>query len=104
MECLDGDVDWVYHYASYTKRVLHLSPAWRQTMPRTPSGWHTFGVDWEPGHLTFYFDGVSQGSTAQAATHPHYLIANLAVSTVISPPVQVPQTVAIDYVRVFKKK
>ncbi|MGZ4747632.1 MAG: glycoside hydrolase family 16 protein [Oryzihumus sp.] len=104
MECLQGDVEWVYHYAGYTKRVIHLPPAWHQRMPRTASGWHTFGVDWEPGHLTFYFDGVPQGSAAQSATHPHYLIANLAVSTVISPPVRVPQAVGIDYVRVFKKK
>ncbi|HEX8970919.1 glycoside hydrolase family 16 protein [Oryzihumus sp.] len=104
MECLGGDVQWHYNWDNYNRKVSNLTAAWHDTMPQTPSGWHTFGVDWEPGSMSFYYDGVSQGSVAQPATHPHYLILNLAVSNTISPPVLVPQTVSIDYVRVFTRR
>ena len=104
MECLGGDVQWHYSWDHYHHEATNLTEAWHNAMPHTASGWHTFGVDWEPGSMTFYYDGVSQGSVAQPATHPHYLVVNLAVSSRISPPVLVPQTVSIDYVRVFTRR
>ncbi|MGZ4742622.1 MAG: glycoside hydrolase family 16 protein [Oryzihumus sp.] len=104
MECLGSDVQWHYSWDHYHHEVTNLTSAWHNSMPHTATGWHTFGVDWEPGSMTFYYDGVSQGSVAQPARHPHYLILNLAVSSTISPPVLVPQTVSVDYVRVFTRR
>ena len=47
----------------------------------TSQGFHTYGVDWEPDHLTFYFDGqqVYQTATPWDMNTPMYMIANLAV-------------------------
>ncbi|MEV6968375.1 family 16 glycosylhydrolase [Hamadaea sp. NPDC051192] len=74
---------------------------------------HTFAVDWEPGAVTWYVDGIQYSRHTSAETngnpwvfdHPFFLILNVAVggnwpgspnaSTVF------PQTMTIDYVRVY---
>ena len=50
-------------------------------------GWHTFAADWEPGSVTFYYDGVSiGGSTTDISSSQMYLILNLATSTNVVTP------------------
>jgi beta-glucanase (GH16 family) len=42
-------------------------------------GWHTFSVDWEPSHVTWYFDGRVIMSVKQNVPHQNmYFVANLA--------------------------
>jgi serralysin len=47
----------------------------------TSTGYHTYGVDWEPDHIAYYFDGqqVYQTATPADMNTPMYMIANLAV-------------------------
>ena len=47
----------------------------------TSTGYHTYGVDWEPDYITYYFDGkeVYQVATPSDMNTPMYMIANLAV-------------------------
>jgi beta-glucanase (GH16 family) len=67
-------------------------------------GWHTFGVDWEPGVVTYYYDGHNVGSVANITSlitsSPMYLI--LTASTSTSSVVQAPVTERFDYVRVWQ--
>jgi len=50
------------------------------------SGWHTFGLDWEPGSLTWYVDGTAVFAvTADVPTQPMYFLANLAVTNAYQP-------------------
>jgi beta-glucanase (GH16 family) len=74
---------------------------------------HTFTVDWEPGAITWYVDGIQYSRKTSADIrgnqwvfdHPFFMIMNLAVggawpgnpnaSTVF------PQTLTVDYVRVY---
>jgi beta-glucanase (GH16 family) len=67
-------------------------------------GWHTFGVDWEPGIVTYYYDGRNVGSVANVTSlitsNPMYLI--LTSSTSGSSVVQAPVTERFDYVRVWQ--
>jgi len=44
-------------------------------------GWHTFGVDWEPGRITWYVDGhaVAADVSAGVSDTPMYLVMDLAV-------------------------
>jgi beta-glucanase (GH16 family) len=67
-------------------------------------GWHTFGVDWEPGSVTYYYDGTNVGSvtnsTSQITGDPMYLI--LVASTSNGSDTQTPATERFKYVRVWQ--
>ena len=70
-------------------------------------GWHTFGVDWEPGSITWYIDGKARySSTTDVTSLPMYLVMNLAVGgTWPGPPnasTPFPSSFNIDYVRVWQ--
>jgi beta-glucanase (GH16 family) len=96
MEVLGGGtLCWHFHYSSG-------APGGCPTIPN-PTGWHTFGADWEPGSITFYYDGVLVGQLTQGVTaSPMYLIANLGISTQHGGPLSVPAKVDLDYVRVWQ--
>jgi beta-glucanase (GH16 family) len=67
------------------------------------NGWHTFAADWEPGSVTFYYDGQELGQTTTDVTSvPMFLILNLAVSATITSPDVAPATMKIAYVRVWQ--
>jgi beta-glucanase (GH16 family) len=100
MEVLSGnDVAWHYHWSGGS--AGEYPEAWQDAMPGG-GGWHTFGVDWRPRSLTFYYDGKQVGrQTAGVTSAPHYLILNLALSE--PPYIKVPQTLRVGYVRVWKR-
>ncbi len=74
---------------------------------------HTFAVDWGPTFVTWYVDGVAYQTKTSSQTngnpwvfdHPFFLILNVAVGGTWpgSPTAATvfPQTMAIDYVRVY---
>ncbi|WP_405364968.1 family 16 glycosylhydrolase [Kitasatospora sp. NBC_00039] len=65
------------------------------------SGWHTFGADWQPGSVTYYYDGVKVGQiTSGITSSPMYLILNNAVYA--SGPTATPADMQVDYVRVWQ--
>jgi beta-glucanase (GH16 family) len=66
------------------------------------TGWHTYGADWEPGSVTYYYDGVEVGQITSGVTlSPMYLILDYAVGGSGGPTV-VPSTMDVDYVRVWQ--
>src|SRR5664280_2110899 len=66
-------------------------------------GWHTFAADWEPGSLTFYYDGAQiWKDTSGITSAPMYLILNLALSSAITAPDTTPAAMHVDYVRVWQ--
>jgi beta-glucanase (GH16 family) len=76
-------------------------------IPALSSGWHTFGVDWEPGVITWYVDGVAEFTTTSAVTStPMYLVMDLAVggtwAGLPNATTPFPSTLGIDYVRVWQ--
>ena len=79
--------------------------AW--TGPDFSAGWHTFGVDWQPGSLVWYVDGVERwrftGAAVTAA--PQRLLLNLAVGGRWPGPPNAstpfPRDFLVDYVRVW---
>ncbi|MGX7150281.1 glycoside hydrolase family 16 protein [Enterococcus ureasiticus] len=65
---------------------------------------HTYGLDWSPGSLKFYYDGVLYKEIAQAPDYPMGTILNIytdAGSGVGND--KYPKEWAIDYFRVYKK-
>jgi beta-glucanase (GH16 family) len=71
------------------------------------AGWHTFGLNWEPGSLTWYVDGKPVFVvTSQVPDQPMYFLANLAVTNAILPlrlPDSCTATLSIRSVEVWQK-
>jgi beta-glucanase (GH16 family) len=67
-------------------------------------GWHTFAATWQPGSVTYYYDGKAVGKLTSGITSaPMYLILNNAVSKQYGGPTSVPATMKTDYVRVWQR-
>jgi beta-glucanase (GH16 family) len=67
------------------------------------AGWHTFGADWEPGIVTWYYDGIDVGSVTSGVTSsPMYLLVNLAVDHTYGGAIQAPATMRTDYIRIWQ--
>jgi beta-glucanase (GH16 family) len=73
----------------------------------TSSGYHTYGVDWEPDHITYYFDGqeVYQTATPADMNTPMYMIANLALGGPwggnVDGTTSFPANMNIDWIRAY---
>lgn len=72
------------------------------------SGWHTFGLDWEPGSITWYIDGTSvfTVNAKSVPSQPMYFLANDAVTDMFRP-LQLPSscsaTMSIRSVQIWQK-
>ena len=63
------------------------------------NGWHTFAADWEPGKITYYYDGVDIGSVTSGVTSaPMFVILDYAAQA----HAQTPATMKVAYVRVWQ--
>lgn len=70
-------------------------------VPGSWAGWHTFGSVWEPGKVTYYYDGRAVGTITKGITSaPMYLILNLSAAPGDA---VVPAVMRVDYVRVWQR-
>lgn len=93
LEGLGGCAFWSFHNAEGMRHgcVRSLGP-----------GWHTFASDWEPGSLTYYYDGVAVESLTTGITSaPMYLVLNNVVHA-DRPDVTEPDAMKVQYVRVWQ--
>jgi beta-glucanase (GH16 family) len=66
-------------------------------------GWHTYAADWEPGGITYYYDGARVGQITRGVTSaPMYLILYQQIDPTYGGKVTTPATMRIDYVRVWQ--
>jgi beta-glucanase (GH16 family) len=66
------------------------------------TGWHTFASDWEPGSVTFYYDGVMVGRISTGITSaPMYIILDNTVSSA-TPWLTRAADMQVAYVRVWQ--
>jgi beta-glucanase (GH16 family) len=62
-------------------------------------GWHTFAADWEPGNVTYYYDGADIGSVTSGITSaPMFLVLSYGTAKLV----QAPLTMRVDYMRVWQ--
>jgi beta-glucanase (GH16 family) len=67
-----------------------------------PSGWHTFGADWQPGSVTYYYDGKTVGEIRSGITgSPMFLVLGQGVNPNTGGPTMAPSSALVDYVRVW---
>src|SRR6185312_11376588 len=107
MEVLGSDPTTLYTTVhSYSTGNL-VSTGAATTVADMSAGFHTYGVDWEPTTITWYFDGqqVFQTATPSDLNTPMYMIANVAVggSWPGSPDgtTPFPANMNIDYIRTY---
>jgi beta-glucanase (GH16 family) len=87
-----------WHHSSSSSQAI--------SVPDTSTAYHTYGVDWEPNTITFYFDGhaVYQTATPSGMNQPMYMIANLALGGswggAVDPSV-LPAQMDIDFIRAY---
>jgi beta-glucanase (GH16 family) len=100
----DGEIDVLEGLGGRSCFHFHYSgggPGGCTTVAGAAAGWHTYGADWEPGSITYYYDGrkVWQESTG-VTSQPMYLVLNLSVPRSAAA-TSAPQTMRVDYVRVW---
>ena len=64
-------------------------------------GWHTFASDWQPGMITYYYDGTKVGSEASITNQPMYIILD---NTIAADRLSYanPSAMQVQYVRVWQ--
>jgi beta-glucanase (GH16 family) len=80
------------------------------TVADMSAGYHYYAVDWQPGYVAFYFDGVPLFRTETPSEIPNqlmYILANIAVSGVavndhIPADSQFPIDMHIKYIRIWQ--
>jgi hypothetical protein len=67
-------------------------------------GWHTFGADWQPGVIKYYYDGAPVGeiSSETITSQSHHLIASYLEPRTGGGPFILPAEAKVDYVRVWQ--
>lgn len=87
------EIDMAEVFANDTKRsgaFLHpvSGPTQGTSFPTATlsKGWHTFGLNWEPGSLTWYVDGQPTFTTETGVPdQPMYMLINLAATYYVRP-------------------
>lgn len=109
LEILGHEPDKVYFTNHWLDAAgVHRSHGQSFTGPDLSAGYHSFAIDWEPGAITWYLDGVERArSTAGVPAEPMYVIANLAIGgdwpgnpDATTP---FPGFMDVDYIRVYQK-
>lgn len=84
--------------------------ATQTTVPDTSADFHTYGVDWEPDYLTWYFDGkeVYRHKTLPGMNTPMYIETNLAPGGDwggdVDSTTPFPSKMEIKWIRVYQSK
>ncbi len=98
MEGLSGKACYHFHYAVDSNTAGDTGACANGSF----TGWHIFASDWEPGSVTYYYDGVQVGQiTSGITSSPHYLILDYTQGS-WGGPASVPAEMQIDYVRVWQ--
>ena len=104
-----GDPNTIYQTIHYTDSGGNESASTPVPVVNTSTGFHTYGVDWEPDYITVYFDGVQTAKwpTPSDMHQAMYIVANLAVGAAGSWPgmpssaSEFPANMLIDYIRAY---
>jgi beta-glucanase (GH16 family) len=105
LEGLKGKACWHFFNATQVRGKTATQVRGNCATGRFAGGWHTYGADWEPGSITYYYDGQVRGTITSGITSaPMYLIINNATDPKTGGHVLAPATMQIDYVRVWQHR
>jgi beta-glucanase (GH16 family) len=100
------------HYASHLKEKSKSCGEWFDVQKNVTNGFHTYGVNWQPDKITYYFDNLPYASCpgSPEANKPFYMLVNLAVGGKGSWPGTTdesnvwPAIMQVDFIRAYKNK
>jgi beta-glucanase (GH16 family) len=96
MEGLNGEACATFH------DPLDIGIRTRSCSTAVTPGWHTFDSDWQPGSVTYYYDGSVIGTVTSGVTSsPMYLILDDTVK-MGEPNDTEPAAMQVQYVRVWQ--
>lgn len=96
MEGLDGSACATFH------DPLDIGLRTRACSTTVGPGWHTFASDWQPGSVTYYYDGAVVATVTSGVTSaPMYLILDDTVK-MGEPDDTEPDAMRVQYVRVWQ--
>ncbi len=101
-EGFHGSVDYHYEYAPKHTAIWVGAQA-----PGDWTGWHTYGVDWEPNSITYYYDGQNMGTYTAGVSYdnkPMFILLDYSTGPEndVGGPSVVPDTMQVQYVRAWK--
>jgi len=111
MEFIGDNQDTAYHTYHYYDTEGNLrSTKSEPTFPIDfPADFHTFGVEWDPGTVTFYVDGIARHtiSDPKISQEQMYIIANTAIGGWWpgdpDETTEFPGEYKIDYIRAYQR-
>lgn len=97
LEVVDGSACFHFHSPAYAA-AGHLGGC----DATLTAGWHTFASDWQPGSVTYYYDGAEVGRITKGVTSaPMYIVIVNTVSKK-TPWVDQADALRVAYVRVWQ--
>lgn len=96
-----------YHY--FENNNLQSTPSFQVTGADYSADFHTYGVQWEPGRIIWYVDGVERNrfDNGNVSYEDMYLLVNLAVGGwwggLPDGSTPFPARLSIDYIRAYQK-
>lgn len=110
VEMLGHQTDRVYHtYHYYENNSLRSTPSFEAYGPDYSADFHTYAVQWEPGRIIWYIDGVERNrfENGNVSWEDMYLLVNLAVggwwAGQPDGSTPLPARFSIDYIRAYQK-
>jgi hypothetical protein len=110
LEGLGGKASYHFHYQSgINSQGKPIEGSENGYLKTSYTGWHTYAVVWTTTTLTYYYDGAPVGSINSSVTDaPQFLVLSYEVGdhTAADPgayggPIVTPDTMQVDYVRVW---
>jgi len=107
LEVLGHQMDKLYTTVHTNEFGKHTSKGTDSVVPNMSSGFHTYGVDWQPDFITWYFDRrqVFKAATPSDLNKPMYIIANITVGGhwpgMPDQTTRWPAEMQIDYIRAY---
>ncbi len=110
VEMLGQDPSVVYHtYHYFENNQLRSTPSFQAGGTDYSAGFHTYAVQWEPGRIIWYIDGVERNrfENGNVSYEDMYLLVNLAVggwwAGLPDGSTPLPARMSIDYIRAYQK-
>jgi len=112
VEMLGNAPTMIYFSTHYKLNGKNVSRTESFRVADTSADFHTYGVDWQPSSIVYYFDGkpVALYPTPADMTSPMYMIASFAVGGPSSWPgspdssTEFPAHMYIDYIRAYASR